>query len=237
MSALCVGDCRPADHGGPRQAEHGRHLCSVCVDRMWENLHGIAKVWSDLEARLGTEQSGAMTTRVMSSPDRGLVINEAVSTTIREVRAWLEFVARMVIDERNLSAGPKDQTAPGLAKWLARHVDWLGKHPDESMASSLSIEAAQHHRDVKRRAYPSGVRRMDFEQIHCTEHSTSDLGERVPCEGTMYAMILPWTSGCPDLTCTVDQTHQVEPATWMRPGWKRHLDPAAAARFLGKITA
>lgn len=237
MTALCVGDCRPPTKGGPRQSAHGQHLCSVCVDRMWENLHAIAEAWPDIEARLGVESSASQNSRVQSTPTPGLTINEAVSNTMGQARAWLEFVARVVVDERNLTAGPPDQTAPGLATWLASsHIDWLGRHPDEQMAASFSLEAAAHHRDVKRAAYPSGARRLDLPKLRCVEHDTSVEGERVPCDGTLYAMILPWSTTMPDLICTVDSTHEVEPGTWLRPGWKRHIDPASVARLLGRVT-
>ena len=161
MSALCIGPCRPAEHGGPRQAGKGGRLCDACQQHLYDHLRAIDDTWPDLLDRLAREGSSAMSEKVKGSKSPGLVLNERVSDTMREVASWLLFVTRLVCDEREVSP-PEDQSPPVLARWLAsRHVSWLASHHDEQLVAALADEADEHARSCIRVAYPDGSRRVD----------------------------------------------------------------------------
>lgn len=236
MSALCVGACRPDENGGPRQAEATSHLCSVCSERIGQNLGTIADLWQDLDDRLGHDSGNVNDERVSGSPSRGLVINERVSELEREIGNWAWFVAKNVLDERGC-IGPKDQTTPGLLRWLADiHSDWLAHHTDEMFVAAVSTEAFDFAREAHRIAYPSGARRVDLPGLQCVEHVENALGERIPCEGTMFVVAQPDMALLPDLICTYDRHHRMEPAVWRRRSWQSSLNTEATRALLTKIS-
>jgi hypothetical protein len=219
--ALCVGPCRPAAHGGPRQIVAGSHLCEVCRDTFAEDLNRIADAWADLSRRLGQADGNPLSEKVDGSQDFGLVINEHVSDVIHEVTAWVWFTTRVVVDERG-TGSPSERAVPALLRWLSQwHVDWLSAHKDADLAGAFAIEAHELVKTVRRTAYPSGARRIDL-PVQCSEKVCEpDDGPCVPCAGRMYVMVVP------DLVCSLDSTHRMTPAAWTRSSWRKHMDPAA----------
>lgn len=235
MSALCLGPCRPDAHGGPRQTRGGR-LCDVCRERMWEHLQQITEAWEDLTARLAREGSSAMSEKVGGSKEPGLVLNDKVSDVMRDVTAWLWFVTRVIMEEKKGAVEPTNQTPPGLARWIGRsHVDWIATHPDEQLVADIAGEAKDHASKCRRAAYPTGARRLDLPEVRCVDHSTGEDGSRLPCGGTMFVVLVPQSSVMPDLVCSEDEAHRVEPSTWARPQWRRQLDPDAAVALARRI--
>ncbi len=218
--ALCTsGVCRPDDHGGPRRAAFHSHICDTCADHLQQQMTGIADAWPDLQERLGTEQQPGRE-KVTGSKDPGLILNEATSDVMRAVTDWTWFLARALLDEKDVRV--KDQDTPSLLAWLATwHLPWLTHLPDQAMQTAVCEEGRELARRVKRVAYPSGARRVDIPSLRCVEHTTTDQGERVPCEGTMFVIVQPGIDmEMPDMVCTVDETHTVDPATWQRRGFR-----------------
>ena len=217
MSALCIGPCRPAEHGGPRQAGKGGRLCDACTEKLGEHLCEIGDVWPDLLDRLATEGSSAMSEKVKGSKSPGLVLNERVSDAMREAAAWLLFVTRLVVDERDVHP-PADQSPASLALWLGKwHALWLASHHDESLVAALAQEADEHAHACRRAAYPSGTR--SFVVGPCTEHYTGEDGSRLECTGTMTAVIRDSDSLLPsELRCDGPEPHHLAPSEWMAVG-------------------
>lgn len=219
--ALCLGPCRPAAHGGPRVVEPGSHLCFACTLHLADDLNAIASAWDDLTARLVSEGSG-QAERVSGSTTPGLVINETTSNVMRDVTAWIWFVAKLVLDEREHSKAPADQGVPHLARWLADlHARWLSAHPDADLAAAFAVEAHDHARAVKRAAYPSGAR--IFPIGPCTETVTPDVGSAIPCPGKLYARISDAADVLPSsLQCDGEAHHSFAPHEWVALGRRLH---------------
>lgn len=228
MSALCLGPCRPAKHGGPRAPLPGSHLCQTCETRLAEHLRDIAGWWPALTDRLGRDSADAMAEKVKGTRAVGLVLNETVSDGMAEIQSWVLFVARLVIDERDVRA-PTVLSVPSIAAWLADwHAVWLASHHDPDLASAIAHEAKSNADRCARLAAPTGARKLEL-PLRCTEHTTTDLGERVPCAGTMHAWVSTGASMLPDLVCGLDDTHRVDPATWTRPTFRKRWDAKASA--------
>jgi Helix-turn-helix domain len=235
VSALCLGPCRAAEYGGPRQAGRGGRLCDVCADHLKEHLQQIADAWPDLIERLATEGSSAMSEKVRGSKSPGLVLNERVSDGMREVAGWLLFVARLVCDERQMHA-PQDQDPASLAEWLSKwHSSWLATHHDEQLVADMTREADAHAHTCRRLAYPNGTR--TFAVGPCTEHMTGEDGSRLPCTGTMTAILRDSDSLLPsELRCDGPEPHSIPPRLWMGVGdrlWSTRLTIKDAARITG----
>lgn len=240
---LCASSvCRPADHGGPRRTAPGSALCAVCRDRIVEDMDDIAECWADLQERLavGGSKAGQPLT---GSKVPGLVLNERASQAAFDVTAWVWFLIRLIVDERTDRhiQLPKDQDTPTLLIWLAKwHALWLAEHPDNDLAASFSQEAHHLRRAVRKAAFPTGARVVEF--CPCMEHATTEEGERVPCDGTIRAIIahaddrLPPAVGCDG---TLEQ-HTWTPSQWHALARKLAIiapNQDAAAHFLRQISA
>lgn len=239
---LCLNaHCRPEEFGGPRRTELA-WFCPTCIGKARDHLRYVADSWDDLEQAL-MRGGGAMGEPVKGSRDVGLVLNEQASAARTKAAADLWAYARIVFDwadeaDRSI-ASPSDQTVPGLAVWLAtRHVDVFAKHVGRSTASAFMDDVWAMSSLVRKAAYPSGARKVET-GLRCVEHGTSPDGERVSCMGEMRAWVVPHAVVLPDLVCSEDQTHRIDPATWQRQGWKRahagDLDANGVARLAGKL--
>ena len=239
---LCLNEhCRPEEHGGPRRTE-GAWFCPVCIAKARERLHYIAASWGDLEEAL--MQGGiAHGEPVKGSKEVGLVLNEQAAAVRAKATTDLWSYARMVFDwadeaDRTI-ASPADQTTPGLARWIAdRHIAVFTQHAGRYTAVAFMDDVWAIRSAVHRAAYPSGARKVET-GLRCTEHATSVEGERVPCEGQMVAWVMPDAKALPDLVCTEDRQHTIDPATWQNRGWKRahagSLDASGVARLAERL--
>lgn len=229
--------CRPNDERGPRRTERA-WFCEVCIDKLRERLHAIADAWDDLEEALIGEggMHGEPTT---GSKDVGLRLNEKAANARARATADLWAYARIVFewaDEngRQLVAPP---SIPGLARWIADwHLDVFVRHVGSYSALAFSDGVHELSRAVRNAAYPSGAHKVET-GLRCTEHGTSEGGERVPCVGAMVAWIRPQATDLPDLVCTEDETHTIDPATWQRAGWKRAALNPSGMELLAKRLA
>lgn len=228
---LCAARCRPVERGGPRRT-HRAWVCESCADKARDKLRSIADSWGDLTDALSRfdspgEEGGQRHGQVRT----GLVINERVSQTISDVTAELWFYARVLVEERGATP-PRNATGGDLARWISSwHMAHLTAHEDGGIALAFVDDCHRLARLVRNAAYPSGAKRVET-GVRCTEHGTSDMGERVECGGSLYAVSVPGARSMPDLVCSRDETHRIDPATWSRPRWHRKVDAYAARRFL-----
>lgn len=186
-----------------------------------DDMLAIAAAWPDLLARLGRESSNASdgmprpATRAV-----GLVINEHVSQTMSEIREWVTFLSRVLIDETDTWMPPHGLDTPRLLVHIA--VDRIGhftQHPDEGLRLAFFDDAKAMRAKVEKVAYPDGVRTI-VTRASCEEFTTSDLGERIPCPGKITARPTKYGS-MPDLICSEDKTHRTPPEVFMRAGWRK----------------
>jgi hypothetical protein len=239
---LCINaHCRPEKDGGPRRTERA-WFCPVCIVKARDRLHYIAASWADLESSL-MQGGGAHGEPVGGSKEFGLVLNEQAAAARTKATTDLWSYARMVFDwadEQDRSiASPRDQTPPGLARWIADwHLAVFTTHAGRYTAVAFMDDVWAIRSAVQKAAYPSGARKVET-GLRCTEHATSVEGERIPCEGEMVAWVSPDAKVMPDLVCTSDTQHRIDPMTWQHEGWKRaHARPYDAmgvARLAGKL--
>lgn len=246
---LCINPrCRREDEGGPRRTERAWY-CNACIDRAGKQLTDIADLWDDLEEALtgsgaifGSEQGK---TKNAGKGATGLEVNEAAVTARRAATAHVWAFARIVFDwadslDRSI-AGPRHQTTPEVARWLAKwHVNVFAVHAGRTTALAFIEDTHDVKRAVWSAARPTGARKVET-GIPCVDHAVTELGERVPCPGLMVTWVGPETERLPDLVCSVDKAHRVDPATWQAAGWKRaHARPmneAAMARLAHAMTS
>lgn len=224
-----------------------------------DDMLAIADAWPDLEDMLGRTGGGpgdGMPRAVHG--DRTLVINEHVSQVIADVRDWTMFLVRTLMEEVwvevrvvDLDRGapqirpqpwapPVGSTTPQLLAHIARtRVGHFTAHADEMLALAFHDDVKALRGQVERAAYPDGYRTLDT-RIPCDEQGDSAEGERVPCCGTYTIRPTGATADMPDLICTADRTHRIEPAEWSRGSWKlRHglrMDRRAAEAFARGIS-
>ena len=244
---LCINTrCRPQDHGGPRRTERA-WFCPNCIDRATGQLTYIADAWDDLEDNLTsseTLQTEQGKTKNAGKGATGVTVNERVVEARRAATAHVWSFARIVFDwadslDRSI-AGPREHTTPDVARWIAKwHVSVFTVHAGQSTALAFIEDTDAVKRAVQSAAYPTGARKVET-GLPCVDYATTADGDRTPCPGTMHAWIGPQTVGLPDLVCSEDRAHKVDPETWQRSGWKRAhdkpLDPAALARLAHAMT-
>lgn len=184
-----------------------------------DDMLAIADTWPDLTARLGRDGSNApdgMPKPV--SRTQGLVINELVSQTMADVRDWVTFLARQLVDETDWTI-PAGADTPTLITTIARdRIGHFTTHPDEMLRHAFTDDCKRIRADVTRVAYPDGYRTLDT-RLPC------ESGQN--CPGT-YTVRPSGSGAMPDLVCSADRTHRVGPDIWSRTRW-RHLHDSSVA--------
>jgi len=192
-----------------------------------DDMLAIADAWPDLQARLGRE--GLHGSDGMPKPVTrivGLIINEFVSDTMREISDWVWFLVRVLVDETDWQA-PKDHDTPALLACIARtRVGHFTAHPDKSFGEAFTDDAKRLRALATRVAYPDGYRTLNT-RIPCEFHDTSDTGGRIVCRGT-YTVRPLRDDTMPDLICSTDRSHRISPDVWSRSGWKRSHERVSA---------
>jgi len=183
------------------------------------HMLAIADAWPDLEDRLGREGS-TVGDKVSGTKTPGLVINEHVSDVMGEVREWVTFLARALIDETDWTP-PAGGTPELLHDIATNRIGHFTEHPDEGLRLAFHDDAREMHRKVMGAAYPRGIRTIRL-GIPCDEHTTSDLGERVPCPGQYETRLDPEES-IGDLVCSTDPEHRMTPLEWQRSQRRRDV--------------
>ncbi len=228
----------PTCHCG-KPIHDGAHLCGGCVDQMRTNLETIADRWTDLldilaNSNAGTSSEGGKSRHVHT----GIDLNEAASKARREANDLTWFILQILRDDYE-DTGRTFDPPPGdidtTLRWIAR---WHLPHITAKGAEETALEIQQDIQRVERASHHalSPARWVDV-NLACVEHGTSDIGERIPCDGTMRAKVGIETM--PNLVCTSDPTHIVPPASWVRARYlhNRGLDETAARALVGRIVS
>lgn len=256
--ALCVGPCRPQHDdgaGGPRRTMPGSALCEVCAEKLGDHLTQIADDWGPLSLRVAaSDATGVGLGKVEGNASLlqpGIALNDHVVTLRQDVSGWAYFLARALIDERDVTV-PANQSTPALLRWLATwHIGWLTDHPDADFIAGITEEARDYKRRVNKAAFPSGARRIYLRQVPCITDievvedawvdQTGQQHERTRqqrCTGHMYAVISDKRRlDESELYCTEDDAHRMQPEQWRRHAHKRAMDPDAAKRLAIAIAA
>jgi hypothetical protein len=223
----------------------GRHTAGTAQHSALDardDMLAIADAWPDLEVRLGREER-AGGEKVSGSKSVGLVINETVSQAMAEVRSWVHFLARVLMDEVTITrtveypAGsvltytepwrPGAMDVPGILREIARErVGHFTAHPDEGMRVAFHDDVRAMRALAEQHAYPSGRHWVPV-HVACLDHTTTDAGRRTPCPGEYRVLLDPEKPGLiPDMVCEKDPGHRISPLDWQRAARKSGYDPA-----------
>lgn len=185
------------------------------------HMLAIADAWPDLEDRLGRD-GGTVGDKVTGTKTPGLVINEYVSDVMGEVRAWVHFLAHVLLDELAEPWRPRSTDTAALLREIANdRIGHFTEHPDDGLREAFTADAREMRRKVTGAAYPRGVRTINL-GIPCDQHDTTDQGERVPCPGKYTTKLHPEES-IGNLVCSRDPQHWMTPLEWQRSQRKRDV--------------
>ncbi len=193
-----------------------------------DDLLAVAATWPDLVNRLARWGSSASDGMPKGRPDpsEGSVIDMHVSKVCAEIRDWVAFLARVLVDETDWTLPARYDTGSLAAAIARQRVGHFTAHPDVHLRLAFFDDATRMRKLAEKTAYPDGYRTLDT-RVPCEEHGTSPAGERIVCPGVYK--IRPRVDGSmPDMICSVDSTHRIRPEVWSRVSWKaRHEDVEA----------
>ncbi len=234
------------------------NLCPDCAGGLRRDLYKIADRWDTLEDALrwreilpgaigayddGPAQEGERKTPLST----GTNINESAVRARRQATDAVWFALQVVRDDFDahgwtfnpprLKGDRTQNQTPQLARWLASSaVDHIVKRADRESAEEIAGDVSRAEGAVYRATHPSGVHWAPVNLV-CDQWGTSEEGERVPCMGSMWALV--GTGVMPDLVCDTDEAHRIDPQLWERNGWKRRLrmplDPSGVARLAERL--
>ena len=214
----CFG-CRP------RLAEKGSALCLQCGEKLTGNLKQIVRIWPDLQMQLGVSTAFALKERVSGSHEPGLVINESVIECEREVRDWLLFVARVIMNEspKYQSSGSVSRETLSLVKFILLNQEFLLNH---ELAGDLVDDSSRLHYRVRSTAYPVRKDKVDVADGFCGVV----LDNGALCEGQLFAVLRSDVDMLPPfLFCKNDKAHQLPTNQWRGTG-RRIFNEMAKSR-------
>lgn len=233
----------------------GSALCEVCAERLGDDLDSIADDWGPLGLRIAAaDVSGVGLGKVKGNASLlqpGIALNDHVVTLRQDVTSWAYFIARALIDERDVSV-PENQSTPALLRWITTwHMTWLVNHDDAAFISGIAEEARDYKKRVNKAAFPAGARRVYLRQILCDvdievldEAWADETGQQYErthqqrCSGHMYAVVSDKRAlETSELYCTEDDAHRMQPEKWRRKAWNQAMNAAAAKRLAESIAA
>lgn len=198
------------------------------ADNLTADLRLIRTSWEDMLPPFPKRGIGPTVRQVgKAAPPPAPIGTLSLRRQVCEVLAsWCQLVA----EERDLHPGLKDADGPTLAGWLMPHVEWLAGHEAaDAVASEVGRIAGSCDaiaREVRRSRVPIGP---------CVDHQTTDLGERVPCPGTLVAYLRSDQDLLPSVVaCDADSEHSWEPGRWSTLGRRlgRQFDEQATRNLL-----
>lgn len=132
----------PLPHERPAEPDSGYFICRRHMSRLTEHLTAIAGILDDLDELLVTPPpaDGNDARAARCDPPAPCRLDVLDLTDKRSDTPALHLVASwclLVSDERHLSGIPSWPSSQ--ARWLIRHVDWLGHHP---AADDCAVEIA-----------------------------------------------------------------------------------------------
>ena len=171
--------------------------------------------------------------RVANTPDSRLIISMPPQEG-KSTRAAGDFPAWLLTqdpDLRIVTASYGQSLANRNGRAIRRRIT---SHPDLGLRIAGDLITAETA--TYRALNPRGIHWAPV-NLACDDHDTSDLGERIPCLGRMWAKV--GTEVMPDLVCDHNPEHTVEPGTWERQGWRRRLrqplHPSGMARLAQRL--
>lgn len=234
------------------------NLCPACGDALRANLNLIADRWAELEDALTWRDVLPGTIGVVNESARqegerklpistGMVINERAVRARRAATDAVWYSLQVIRDDLDTAGRPfapppsspnrsQDDT-PRLARWIAAwHVSHITHHTDRESAEEIAGDVKRAEKAVFDATHPSGVHWAPV-NLKCDQSATTDLSERVPCPGDMWALV--GKDVMPELVCDHDETHTIAPGVWERSGWKRRLkgplDHSGMARLAERL--
>lgn len=210
----CDKDC-----GGclPGLAVDGLRVCHHHQTHSLRDLHRLPALDAALTFALVRDTGAAVGGNVTGSTTPGLDLNPAVFEHRDLIREWLtDFIAYAAV-ERGFTH-PDRWDVPTMVGWLERSHDWFLAGPKAAAYVRRLGDLAARAYSL---AYPSGTRVIDLGP--CTEHTTTDQGERTPCTGTLRAVLRQTDAMLPsELTCDGPEPHHIPPHEWVALGRRLH---------------
>jgi hypothetical protein len=222
----------------------GAVLCNDCGDTLRGNLHLIADRWAELEDALtwrdvlpGTigvvNDGGTLNGERRLALSTGTIINERAVRARRQATDAVWFAVQVIRDDLDTagraftpppsSPNRSQDDTPRIARWIAAwHVSHITHRTDRESAEEIAGDVKKAEKAVYDATHPSGVHWAPV-NLKCDQFATSDLGERVPCPGDMWALV--GKDVMPELVCDHDESHTVAPGVWERSAWKRRAQP------------
>ena len=233
------------------------NICNGCADGTRDRLLLIADRWTELTHALQwreTPHAGHTPPRPrLMDPNDGAGNATGITLNGQAIRAMdraadvIRYTAMVLRGAYNdtgkpLNPPPTDGSMddiPKLARWIGMwHLEYLARRlPDEGIMEAIVADVTDAERRVYRALHPAGTHWAPV-NLDCDDHDTSDLGERIPCPGRMWAKV--GTDLMPDLVCDHSPEHTIEPGTWERQGWRRRLrqplNPNGMAKLAQRLT-
>lgn len=118
----------------------------------------------------------------------------------------------LVIDERDLHTEHlSGLDVFAMADLLGRHAPWLGEHVAKR---DVILELEASAKELEEIALDNKPRR--FRVGLCPEHGTSEMGERIPCEGELKVILRNSDDLFPsEIRCSLDPDHRWTSSQWM----------------------
>jgi hypothetical protein len=177
----------------------GLRLCHDCLHRTRENLTALPGLYEECAHAIGPAARDGVREKVSGSQTPHSPLNEAAVEARTRIQSVLTSWARLVIDERRLTA--RRGEVADVTRFLAVHLDWLASRPvaadvvaeiDELVARALSVIDAG-----------STVRRIEIGD--CIEPG---------CGGTLVARVQVRGGGPPEVGCDAGE-HVWWPHQWL----------------------
>lgn len=181
------------------------------------HLLRIAELWPDLEARLGkqgaTDHDGSGRPK-KAAGETPAPIDHGVADHIATIQDWTAYLGRTLLDETDWKP-PHDVSTPSILRNIAEwRIGHFTQRHDEMVTIAFTEDCEDYHDLALKTARPSGVRRIPL-HVQCMNHGTNDQGERVPCNGEYYALLIP-DKPMRDMVCSQDEQHRMSPLEWTR---------------------
>lgn len=223
---------------------HAHDAETDAYTRARTHLLTVADAWPRLDELVA---AGSSPSAGGSKPGSRPPIDAHVADVRQEVALWVRFLARVLMEEVTVERWPgvpwaaerrvAELWAPPTLDTgsLARHIahERIGHflaHEDQHLRMEFLDDAERLATLVRRTVWPSGARWMRT-GIDCTEHGTSELGERVACSGEYRVFMRPEQQVIPDMVCSLDDEHRITPLEWQRAQRRRPMNAQAAARL------
>ena len=203
-----VTRCQAATCGKhPREALPGTTVCHYCEQRAYDNLQALARTWAALDLALTLNTPGGdLGERITGTSSRPAPANLSVIEAREHIGGTLTFwVARIMETAPTLKVPSADP--PAQARWVASNLDHLTrKAMDDSWPESICVDARDLARLAHRTAYPDGSRRFTT-GVPCRE---------TDCPGHLVTRVTEAMPTIPDLWCTENPKHRVQPSEFRR---------------------